>query len=144
MSGQNGFILQRCMSPHPSLAGRFGPRLWSVRVLVLVRPDGPIIHRAPAKIATGANPADNYWRPGNLMAALDPLTGQITREVRGVGVDLTVCAAHPDTDTALVGTALPDWIELRNLVTKAACVFPAFARNRGTSRAPIMGRSASR
>ena len=44
--------------------------------------------------------------------------------VRGVGADLTVCTTHPDTGALFVGTALPDWIKLRNLVTKAACVFP--------------------
>jgi hypothetical protein len=124
MRGRNGYVLQRRMSPHPRLAEHFGPRLWSVRVLVLVRPDQSVIHRALAKIATGANPADNYWRPGNIVAGLDTMTGQIKRAVRGVGADLTVCEAHPDTGAALVGTALPDWIELRNLVTKAACVFP--------------------
>jgi hypothetical protein len=124
MIGRNGYVLQRRMNPHPRLAERFGPRLWSVRVLVLVRPDGPVIHRALTKIATGANPADNYWRQGNMAAAIDSATGQITRAVRGVGVDLMACTAHPDTDAALVGTALPNWIELRNLVTKAACVFP--------------------
>ena len=124
MRGRNGYILQHRMSPHPRLAETFGPRLWSVRVLVLVRPDRPVIHRALAKIATGSNPADNYWRPGNMVAALDTVTGQIKRVVRGVGADLTVCTTHPDTGALFVGTALPDWISLRNLVTKAACVFP--------------------
>ena len=124
MRSRNGYILQQRMSPHPRLAETFGPRLWSVRVLVLVRPDRPVIHRALAKIATGSNPADNYWRPGNMIAALDTVTGQIKRVVRGVGADLTVCTTHPDTGALFVGTALPDWIKLRNLVTKAACVFP--------------------
>ena len=124
MRGRNGNILQHRMSPHPRLVETFGPRLRSVRALVLVRPDRPVIHRALAKIATGGNPADNYWRPGNMVAALDTMTGQIKRVVRGVGADLTECTTHPDTGAALVGTALPDWIKLRNLVTKAACVFP--------------------
>ena len=59
-----------------------------------------------------------------MVAALDTMTGQIKRVVCGVGADLTECTAHPDTGSVLVGTALPDWIKLRNLVTKAACVFP--------------------
>jgi Sugar-transfer associated ATP-grasp len=124
MRGRNGYVLQRRLSPHPRLAQSFGPRLWSVRVLVLVRPDRPIIHRALAKIATGANPADNYWRAGNMLAALDTTTGEIKRVVRGAGADLIVCTAHPDTGAALVGTTLPDWVRLRSLVTQAACVFP--------------------
>ena len=124
MSNPSGYILQRRMAPHGSLAERFGPRLWSVRALVLARPDGPIIHRALAKIPTGVNPADNYWRPGNMLGALDLDSGRITRAVRGVGADLTVCPSHPDTGAALVGLMLPNWIELRDLVTKAARIFP--------------------
>jgi hypothetical protein len=60
--GGSGFLIQRRLAPAPDLAARFGPRLWSARLLVLVTPQGPIIHRAVAKIATGTNPADNYWR----------------------------------------------------------------------------------
>jgi hypothetical protein len=41
----------------------FGPRLWTVRVLVLVPAFGPVMHRATANItaniATGSNPASN-------------------------------------------------------------------------------------
>jgi hypothetical protein len=43
---------------HSSRAlGLFGPRLWTVRVLVLVPAFGPVMHRATANIATGSNPA---------------------------------------------------------------------------------------
>ncbi|MDE1905155.1 MAG: hypothetical protein KGH75_01710 [Rhodospirillales bacterium] len=124
MSGGNGYVLQRRMKSHPELVGRFGPRLWSVRALVLVGRDGPILHRALVKIATGTNPADNYWRPGNMAAAVDTMTGQITRAVSGAGADLAEWSSHPDTDAALVGTTLPDWAGLRDLVMNAACVFP--------------------
>jgi len=37
-----------------------------MRLVVLLTPTGPVIHRAVAKIATGSNPADNFWRNGNL------------------------------------------------------------------------------
>ena len=63
--GGAGYLIQRRLIPARLLAERFGPRLWSVRLLVFVTPDGPIVHRAAAKIATGTNPADNFWRPGN-------------------------------------------------------------------------------
>lgn len=124
MSSPSGYIIQRRMAPHLSLVDRFGPRLWSVRALVLVRPDGPVIHRATTKIPTGMNPADNYWRPGNMLGALDIATGQIIRAVCGVGADMAVCPCHPDTNAALAGTALPHWGELRDLVSRAARIFP--------------------
>ena len=64
LADRPGFLIQRRLAPPPDLAARFGPRLCSARLLVLVTPSGPVIHRAVAKIATGTNPADNYWRQG--------------------------------------------------------------------------------
>jgi len=124
MLGGNGYILQKRMAPHPDLAKQFGPRLWSVRALVLVRPEGPMIHRALVKIATGTNPADNYWRAGNMVGALDTESGRIIRAVRGAGADLAMCQSHPDTSAGLVGALVPNWRELQDLVFRAARVFP--------------------
>jgi hypothetical protein len=39
--------------------------------LVLAGLSGPVIHRAVAKIATGNNPADNFWRQGNMLGAIE-------------------------------------------------------------------------
>ena len=58
--GGAGYLVQRRLSPARVLSRQFGPRLWSVRLLVLVTPERPLIHRAVAKIATGYNPVDNY------------------------------------------------------------------------------------
>ena len=115
-----GYVIQRRLAPHPKLLGLFGPRLWSVRIIVLVTPDGPLIHRAVAKIATGQNPADNFWRRGNMLGAIDVPTGQIARVVRGTGVEMAIDGVHPDTSHPIVGTPLPDWEALTTLVTAAA------------------------
>ncbi|MBV8525658.1 MAG: hypothetical protein JOY71_26675, partial [Acetobacteraceae bacterium] len=87
-AGDPGYMLQRRLPPHPAVANAFGDRLWSVRIVVLLTGDGPLVHRAAAKIPTGTNPADNYWRPGNLLAAVDLGTGELRRAVRGSGADL--------------------------------------------------------
>ncbi|HET6190924.1 MAG TPA: hypothetical protein VFE59_28465, partial [Trebonia sp.] len=89
------------------IAEQFGPRLWSLRLLVLLRPDGPHIHRAVAKIATGGNPADNYWRAGNMLGAIDRSTGRIATCVRGTGTQLTRDEAHPDTGQEINGFGIP-------------------------------------
>jgi hypothetical protein len=142
MLGGNGYILQKRLAPDLNLAKQYGPRLWSVRALVLVRPDGPIIHRALVKIATGVNPADNYWRAGNMLAALDAEGGQIMRAVRGAGADLAICQLHPDTNAPLVGATLPNWPDLRDLVLRAACVFPGIRTQSWdvalTDRGPVL------
>jgi hypothetical protein len=120
--GGSGFLIQRRLSPAPDLAARFGPRLWSARLLVLVTPSGPVIHRAVAKIATGTNPADNYWRPGNRLGAIDLASGRITRVVSGAGADLVVDAPHPDTGARIVGVTAPDWQNLTDIVRTASRV----------------------
>ncbi len=117
-------LIQRRLAPHPSLARLFGPRLWSVRVLVLLGPDGPLIHRAVVKIATGRNPADNFWRAGNLIGAIELGTGHIVRIVQGVGAQMSVNGVHPDAGQPIVGTPLPCWQDLTALVTEAARLLP--------------------
>jgi hypothetical protein len=123
LTGGSGYLLQRRLSQAPQLATLFGPRLWSVRVLVFVRQSGPVIHRAVAKIATGTNPADNYWRSGNMLGAIDLSTGIIRRAVRGSGKDLTVNPHHPETGEPIHGTPIPGWSRLVDLVMTAALVF---------------------
>lgn len=119
-----GYVLQRRLSPDPVLAARFGPRLWSMRVLVLLTPQGPHIHRAVAKIATGHNPADNFWRSGNMLGAVDFETGQIRRVVRGTGAEMEIDPPHPDTGAPLVGTPIPAWPAIQALIARAAPLFP--------------------
>jgi hypothetical protein len=123
LTGGSGFLIQRRLSPAPDLAARFGTRLWSARLLVLVTPNGPVIHRAVAKIATGTNPADNYWRPGNRLGAIDLASGRITRVVHGAGADLVIDAPHPDTGAPIVGTTVPSWQALTDMVRTASQVF---------------------
>ena len=119
-----GYVIQRRLAPHPALAQRFGPRLWSVRALVLNGADAPRIHRAVAKIATGANPADNFWRAGNLLGAIAPERGEIIRVVRGTGATMVLNPAHPDTGEPILGTPIPHWPALIALVTEAARLLP--------------------
>jgi hypothetical protein len=121
--GGAGYLVQSRLSPSNMLAAMFGPRLWSVRLLMLLGEGEPTIHRAAAKIAIGDNPADNYWRPGNMLGAIDIATGQIVRTVRGTGADLTVNEEHPDTGHSVVGAQVPDWSRLVTLVKEAASIF---------------------
>lgn len=120
-----GYVLQRRLRPHPTLVDLFGPRLWSVRIIVLLTARGPVVHRAVAKIATGENPADNFWRPGNMLGAIDLQTGQITRTIRGTGAEMVVNPLHTDTGRPVTGIVVPDWSELIDLVKDAAGLLPA-------------------
>ncbi len=121
--GGQGYLIQRRLSPSCVLADCFGPRLWSLRLLVFITPDGPLIHRAAVKIATGINPADNYWRNGNRLGALDLETGRIKRVVKGTGLELAEDAVHPDTGHNIVGTTIPHWEQIVTEVKLAAKTF---------------------
>jgi hypothetical protein len=118
-----GYLVQRRLRQTPALATLFGPRLWSVRVFVILGAAGSRIHRATAKIATGSNPADNYWRAGNMLGAIDLDSGRIARVVRGSGAELEVDDLHPDTGRSIVGTQISDWNRLVEIVLAAAPIF---------------------
>jgi len=119
-----GYIIQPRLRPDAEIEAKFGPRLWSVRLLVFMRPDGPHIHRAVAKIATGGNPADNYWRFGNMLGAIDLSSGRIVGVVRGTGAEMTRDEPHPDTGLPVIGFGLPHWTTLCDVAREAATVFP--------------------
>ncbi len=123
-SREAGYVIQRRLAQHPKLVRLFGPPLWSMRVIVLVASTGPLIHRAVAKIATGQNPADNFWRSGNMLGAIDLATGRIARVVQGTAAEMVIDGVHPDTGRPITGTPIPDWESLTALVTKAARLVP--------------------
>ena len=79
----DGYLFQEMLRPHAAL-GRCRPRLSTVRLIILLEDTGPAILHALCKIPVGDNPADNFWRPGNLSAALDP-GGRVIRVVQGAG-----------------------------------------------------------
>jgi hypothetical protein len=64
-------------------------------------------HRAVAKVATGANPADNYWRTGNMLGAIELISGIIQRVIRGAGADQAVHEPHLDTGRPVIGPPIP-------------------------------------
>jgi hypothetical protein len=120
----SGYLVQRALHPHPALATAYGDRLWSARLLVLLGPEGPEILRAVCKVPTGVNVADNYWRDGNLLTAVEQESGIIRRVVRGTGKDLVADVVHPDTGRPLVGVAVPDWDAVLGTAIGAAWTLP--------------------
>lgn len=124
IAGHEGFLLQRRLSPPQDWAANFGPLLCSVRVVVHLTTAGSSIHRAVLKLATGSNPADNFWRSGNMLGAVDVRSGRVQRVVAGTGLDMTVDDPHPDTGQPIVGTLIPDWQCLAAMIETASQLFP--------------------
>jgi len=119
-----GYLFQEVVRQHPAIRERCGERLGTVRLYVGVDNSGPIIFAATWKIAAPQNIADNFWRPGNLLAALDVQTGEVQRVTRGLGIELEVLEESPYTGQRLVGFRLPYFDELRRLVLHGAMLFP--------------------
>ena len=119
-----GYVIQRRLEPHTAMRPTFGERLCSVRLLVLLTDGEPTLHRATMKIAVAGNPADNYWRPGNMLAEVDRDTGAIDRTVTGTAETLRTVEAHPDTALRPSDATIPGW---RSLVADVLRAAPTFA-----------------
>lgn len=121
-----GYIMQKLLEPHPEVAALVGKRLSSLRIIVLLTQDGPVIFRAVWKLPTGRNMSDNFMHgeTGNLIASVELRSGQIKHAVTGVGANLRRVEHHPDTGHPLSNSRVPLWAETRNLVTAGASLFP--------------------
>ncbi len=120
---ESGMLIQRRLAADAGTARRFGNRLWSVRLFVLLTANGPQITRAVCKIPAPGSVADNFWRAGNMIAAVDLSTGTIARVVRGTGQEMEVDFDHPETGQAILGAEVANWQDVRELAERAALMF---------------------
>lgn len=118
-----GYVFQPRMSPYAANAAICGNRLGTVRVITLLREEGPQIFRACEKMPAGDNLADNYWREGNLLVRLDRNTGQRGPAVSGKGGGLRTHTHHPDSGMAIEGTMVPHWDNVCELALEGARLF---------------------
>ncbi len=112
--GDKPYLLQDCATNHPEIAA-FSSGLATVRTVNMVSAKRVITPFTVMKIPTGTNIADNYWRSGNLIADIDPKSGEIRRVVSGKGPDIKEHTHSPDTGEELVGKQMPGWAELLNV-----------------------------
>lgn len=119
--GDGAYLVQECLAPHSFFDGLTGATA-TVRCLNLIGADGLRVPHVMLKLPMGGNIADNFWRPGNLLARLDPESGEI---LSLVGSEAGVLHRHdrlPGHDRALVGERLPHWDSLRALNEKVALI----------------------
>ncbi len=140
-TGRSGYLFQERLRPHRELAERFGPTLSTIRMVVLLTPDGPELLQAACKIPRGQNVADNFWR-GNMAGAVDARSGRMMRVVSGVGVDQVQHTHHPDTGMSLVGMTLPRWREAVDTCLEASACMPGLRTQSWdvaiTERGPVL------
>jgi len=122
-----GYLFQQVEHPEERVRAICGDRIATVRFVTLRGPGGPEIFRTLWKVPVKPNVADNFWRQGNILAALDPVTGEVVRAVSGTGPSQRELTRHPDTGAALVGFRIPWWSEARELCLVAARVVSGLA-----------------
>jgi hypothetical protein len=118
-----GYLFQPRILPHADTRALCGNRLATVRVLTMTTLEGPRIWRACEKIPGGANAADNYWRPGNILVELDLESGRRLSTTTGFGLDMRELTHHPDSGAAICGTSVPNWSDVRRLALGGARLF---------------------
>ncbi len=123
---ESGYLIQERLRPHAALAAAHGPRLSTVRMMVLADNGPARIIRATWRVPAGDAIADVLWR-GNLMAALNVETGAVRRLIVGRGLSRQEVDTHPDTHVKLTGFALPMWRELCEMTLDAAAAAPNLA-----------------
>jgi Sugar-transfer associated ATP-grasp len=116
----HGYLFQNFLTPHPAIYAVCGDRPATVRIVTVAFEGEPKVFRACWKIPTGSNIADNYWRPGNLLAQIDMTNGRVLRVTSGIGLDLIEHTHHPDTKSQLVGMEIPGWTRLSQTAVEAA------------------------
>ncbi len=121
---ESGAVLQEVLQSHPQIAEATGGRVSTIRLIVLVHDDGPEVYRAIWKVIAGKNMADNFWRSGNLLGAVDPESGRVYRVIRGVGPEQEEIETHPDSGAPVKDIVLPDWPRLIETGKLAASIFP--------------------
>jgi hypothetical protein len=115
----NGYLIQSCVRPARELAEVTQGALATVRVLTCFDDGEARIVRACLKLPSNGNVADNYWRPGNMLARLDMDTGALISATEGIGLGLS----EVDLDRAHGGLlrplTVPGWAQLKDLAQAA-------------------------
>jgi len=116
---RSGYLFQPLLRSHPAVADVIGRVVSCVRFYTLATSGRAEVLRQVWKLPAGGSMADNFWR-GNLLAQIDPSTGQVVRAVRGHGVAQQVLDRHPDTGQDLGRLIVPDWAATTGMVLQAA------------------------
>ena len=141
---QGGWLFQELLRTDHAIGKLCGDRLTSLRFIVIVADYGPEILSAVWKIPTGTNVTDNFdvGRNGNLVAGIDPATGNIRRVVQGVGWKNIPVTRHPDTGAKLDDAQLPGWENAKALCLELAPHIPGLRLQHSdialTNRGPVL------
>lgn len=122
-----GYLFQECFKLHPEIAELAEwSALCGVRVMCLNTPDGAKILRSFWKIAVPPNQVDNFsmGKYGNLLADVDPATGEVGRVLGAFWPEAKVLTDHPQSGKRITGYRLPGWERILDACNTGAAAFP--------------------
>lgn len=113
------FLLQRFVW-NCAMLRAFTDTTATIRVINMMDGDGVHVPSAVLKLPLSRNPADNFWREGNMICDIDPETGEVRTLVRANGPELERLDHHPETGGEIIGRKLPHWQRLREVNERVA------------------------
>lgn len=120
--GTDSFLLQETIKNHSDLK-TLSNNLCTIRTYNILRHEQILTPFALLKIPMGQNIADNFWREGNLIAAINTQTGIIESVKQKDGIFLKDILEHPVTKVPLIGFQIPNWQDILDINQKAADAF---------------------
>jgi len=119
----SAYMIQEELKNHPKMKEHFGERIATIRAMTFISDKGIRTPFALLKLPVGENIADNFWRPGNMLADIDQNTGKIRRAIRGRGPKMEVIENHPETGQKLTDITLPMWAEVQTMIDNVARLY---------------------
>jgi hypothetical protein len=122
-----GFLFQESFNLAPEVKALTDwSALCGVRLMCLNTRDGAKILRSFWKIAVPPNQVDNFsmGRYGNLLADVDPATGEVGRMLGAFWPNATLLEKHPRSGKTLAGFHIPGWSQIVDACNRGAAVFP--------------------
>lgn len=124
-SAADALIVQPRLISHPGLTDLANGALATVRVVTCLDEVGqPEFVGAVFRMAIGANRTVDNLHAGGIAAAVDPLTGKLSRATNlGSDTRLGWLSNHPTTGALIEGRALPLWESVQELALRAHQAF---------------------
>lgn len=120
--GGDNFLIQTMLENHPVVQA-ISDGVATVRCFNFMYEDRLDVKSVVIKLCGKGNVADNYWRAGNMIADVDPATGEMVRAVMGSGLSHQEITEVPEAGAAIVGVRLPHWEDALALNARCAHMF---------------------
>lgn len=122
-----GFLFQDGFTLAPEISALTNwSALCGVRMMCLNGPEGVTPLRTFWKIAVPPNQVDNFsmGKYGNLLADVDPATGEVSRMLGGFWPNAAILPVHPLSGKSIAGFRLPGWSKVLDACRIGGAVFP--------------------